>query len=58
VTVKVESKSVPGRDQAVGGGKCFGSAVDHGGGTITLLAPFATTITLQTTACPRDDAGS
>jgi len=58
IVVTVDSKNVPGRATSVDGGKCFGSAVDHGGGTITLTAPFATTVTLLTVACPRDDAGS
>jgi hypothetical protein len=56
VSVKVESKTVPGKEQAVDGGKCFASAVEHGGGTITLTAPFATTIAIRTAKC--DDAGS
>lgn len=57
VSVTVESKSVAGREQSVGGDHtCFASAVDHGGGTITLKTSFATTVTLRTTKC--DDAGS
>lgn len=56
VTVTVDSKSVPGREQSVGGDhSCFMSAVDHGGGTITLVGAFATTVTLRTAKC---DAGS
>jgi hypothetical protein len=54
VTVTVASKSVPGRGQQVpddDGHDCFMAAVDHGGGTITLVAAFATTITLRTARC-------
>jgi hypothetical protein len=57
VSVTVDSKRVPGKATSVDSDKCFGSAIDHGGGTIIVTAPAATTITLQQTACPRD-AGS
>jgi hypothetical protein len=54
VVVTPEANGVPTKDASVDGGKCYGSAVDHGGGTITVTAVFnPTTITLQTTACPK-----
>jgi hypothetical protein len=52
VVVVAETKSVPAQTSTVDGGKCYGSAVDHNGGTITVSAFFATTITLRTEACP------
>lgn len=57
VGVVAETKSVPAQTNTVDGGKCYGSAIDHSGGTITLSAFPATTITLRTAACP-DDAGA
>ena len=59
VVVTTTTKTVPAKPQTVDGA-CYGSAVDHGGGTIELDAFPATTITLRTTACPRrlDDAGA
>lgn len=55
VGVDVQTKGLP--DQAGNlpddhGNLCFGSAVDHNGGTITLSAFPSTTITLLTAACP------
>jgi hypothetical protein len=57
VGVVAETKSVPAQTNTVDGGECYGSAIDHSGGTITLSAFPATTITLRTAACP-DDAGA
>jgi len=55
VIVIPDANGVPAKDTAVDGGKCYASAVDHGGGTITVVsAAFAsTTIALQTTPCPK-----
>jgi hypothetical protein len=54
MTVTSDTKSVPNQQNTLptDGRYCYGSAVAHGGGTIT-LAPFSsTTITLRTAACP------
>jgi hypothetical protein len=52
VSVMTEPTSVSAQLPADDGGTCFGSAVDHDGGTITLTAFTATTITVRTSACP------
>lgn len=52
LSVTTEPTSVSGQLPTDDGGMCFGSAVDHNGGTITLTAFMTTTITLRTSACP------
>lgn len=47
------ANGVTPKPSTVDGGDCYGSAVDHSGGTISVSAFFATTITLRTAACPR-----
>lgn len=51
VTVTADTKNGPPQTSTVDG-QCYGTAVDHNGGTITLLSFSATTITLRTAACP------
>lgn len=54
VSVRVDTKGLPeqtGNLPDDHGKSCFGTAVDHNGGTITLGAFLATTITLRTAAC-------
>ena len=46
--VTTKPSTVPDGDH-----RCYASAVDHSGGTISLSAFFATTITLRTAACPK-----
>jgi hypothetical protein len=51
VRVLVDPKNGPRQDEQVDQFKCFGSAIDHAGGTMTLIANNAT-ITLLRQACP------
>ena len=53
VIVTAAANGVTPKPSTVNGGDCYGSAVDHSGGTVSLAAFFATTITLRTAACPK-----
>lgn len=54
VGVTATANGVPPEEKSVNGNDCYGLAVDHSGGSISVRAFFnATTITLQTSACPK-----
>ena len=59
VTVSADANGVPSESKTVAAGKCYATAVDHKGGTITVIAPAfsTTTIALQSAPC-HDDAGA
>ena len=51
--VIVDPKDGPRQDETVGAGECFASAVNHSGGTMTLISPTgAATVLLLRQACP------
>jgi hypothetical protein len=52
VFVQVKPKSGHDRTDRVDGGKCYGSAIDHGGGTMTLFGNA--TITFRRQECPKE----
>jgi hypothetical protein len=53
ISVFVNPKNGPQLNKAVNVGKCFGSAVDHAGGTIQISGSNAT-ITLLQQGCPKE----
>jgi hypothetical protein len=52
-SVFVNPKNGPQVNKLVNAGKCFGSAVDHAGGTIQISGTNAT-VTLQQKGCPKE----
>jgi hypothetical protein len=53
ISVFVNPKNGPQLNKAVNAGKCFGSAVDHAGGTIQITGTNATVALLQQ-GCPKE----
>lgn len=53
ISVFVNPKNGPQLNKAVDAGKCFGSAVDHAGGTIQISGSNAT-VTLLQQGCPKE----
>ena len=51
--VIINPKDGPRQDESIGAGECFGSAVNHSGGTMTLIASsgFSTVVFLRRQAC-------
>jgi hypothetical protein len=56
--IRTTPKSQPQQTALVKTDDCFGTAIDHGGGTLTFYPVPGATITLRDHACPSDDAGS
>jgi hypothetical protein len=53
LNVIIDPVDGPHRDETVGAGECFGSAVSHSGGSMTLRSPTgAATVLLLRHACP------
>jgi hypothetical protein len=53
LTVTIDPVDGPRREDPVGAGDCFGSAVSHSGGSMTLESPTGTaTVLLLRHACP------
>lgn len=52
--VIINPKDGPRQDESIGAGECFGSAVNHSGGTMTLISTtgLATVVILRQQACP------
>ena len=51
--VVIEPRDGPGQEETVGAGDCFGSAVSHSGGTMTLTGPAgAVAVLLTPEPCP------
>ena len=51
--VIIEPKDGPRQDESIGAAECFGSAVNHSGGTMTLISPSGVaTVALLRQACP------
>ena len=51
--VIINPKDGPRQDESIGAGECFGSAVNHSGGTMTLIAStgLSTVVFLRRQAC-------
>ena len=53
LNVSIDPVDGPHQDETVGAGVCFGSAVSHSGGSMTLFSPTgAATVLLLRQACP------
>jgi hypothetical protein len=52
VTVRTAAQNEPQQTASANDGDCFGTAIDHGGGTLTFFPSPGTNITLLDHACP------
>jgi hypothetical protein len=50
--VMIAPNDGPRQDELLGPLECFGSAINHSGGTMTLTSPPNTTVALLRTGCP------